>query len=69
MKDVDLNLESTRLRGEEATANSLNEDIVVEQSLGSWDNEKADETGAKDEARLWGAGDSQLWAYNYHPGS
>lgn len=52
MKDVDLNLESTRLRGEEATANSLNEDIVVEQSLGSWDNEKADETGAKDEARL-----------------
>lgn len=30
MKDVDLNLESIRLRGEEVIVNSLNEDIVVE---------------------------------------
>ena len=52
------------MRGEGAIENSVNEDKEAEQSLRSWNNEEAEQPGAKDGTRLWGVGALNLSAYN-----
>ena len=43
--------------------NSVNEDKEAEQSLRSWNNEEAEQPGAKNGTRLWGVGALNLSAY------
>ena len=62
MKAMDSKLGSIRLRGG-VIENSVNEDKEAEQSLRSWNNEEAEQPGAKNGTRLWGVGALNLSAY------
>ena len=62
MKAMDSKLGSIRLRGG-VIENSVNEDKEAEQSLRSWNNEEAEQPGAKNGTRLWGVGALNLSVY------
>ena len=62
MKAMDSKLGSIRLRGG-VIENRVNEDKEAEQSLRSWNNEEAEQPGAKNGTRLWGVGALNLSAY------